>query len=91
MTVYELIKKHEGERLKPYKCTAGKWTVGVGFNFDDNKLPEDINTYLTKHGGNHTGNVRQVTDYLRGLGGKRLSCAIPGVRHVQRKPADCVD
>jgi lysozyme len=50
MNVYELIKKHEGERLKPYKCTAGKWTIGVGFNFDDNKLPEDINKYMTEHG-----------------------------------------
>jgi lysozyme len=50
MTVYELIKKHEGERLKPYKCTANKWSIGVGWNFDDNKLPEDINKYLTEHG-----------------------------------------
>lgn len=50
MNVIELIKKHEGERLKPYRCTAGKWTVGVGWNFDDNKLPPDINEYLTEHG-----------------------------------------
>ena len=50
MNVIELIKKHEGEMLKPYRCTAGKWTVGVGWNFDDNKLPPDINEYLTKHG-----------------------------------------
>ena len=26
---------HEGLRLKPYKCTAGKLTIGVGRNLDD--------------------------------------------------------
>jgi lysozyme len=26
----ELIKKHEGLRLKSYVCPAGKWTVGYG-------------------------------------------------------------
>ena len=26
---------HEGLRLKPYRCTAGKLTIGVGRNLDD--------------------------------------------------------
>jgi len=26
---------HEGVRLRPYKCTAGKTTIGVGRNLDD--------------------------------------------------------
>lgn len=26
----ELVKKHEGEKLKAYLCPAGKWTIGVG-------------------------------------------------------------
>lgn len=29
------IKKHEGLRLKPYKCTAGKLTIGYGRNLED--------------------------------------------------------
>ncbi|NBW16869.1 MAG: lysozyme, partial [Caulobacteraceae bacterium] len=29
------IRLHEGERLKPYRCTAGKLTIGVGRNLDD--------------------------------------------------------
>jgi lysozyme len=29
---------HEGRRAYPYKCTAGKWTIGVGFNFEDRGL-----------------------------------------------------
>lgn len=28
----------EGLRLKPYKCTSGKWTIGVGHNLEDNPL-----------------------------------------------------
>lgn len=31
---------HEGIRLKPYKCTAGKWTIGVGYNYQDRGLEE---------------------------------------------------
>ncbi len=27
--------QHEGIRLKPYRCTAGKLTIGVGRNLDD--------------------------------------------------------
>jgi lysozyme len=26
---------HEGLRLKPYRCTANKLTIGVGYNIDD--------------------------------------------------------
>lgn len=39
MTAEELIKRHEGLRLFPYKCSAGKWTVGYGHNLDDNREP----------------------------------------------------
>ncbi len=31
----DLVKRHEGLRLKPYTCTAGKLTVGYGRNLDD--------------------------------------------------------
>jgi lysozyme len=50
MDVRELIEKHEGRRNKPYKCPAGKMTIGVGYNFDDNPLPSDIAAYLKKNG-----------------------------------------
>lgn len=32
---------HEGMRLKPYYCTKGKQTIGVGRNLDDNPLTEE--------------------------------------------------
>jgi len=31
----ELIKKHEGLKLKPYICLAGKLTIGYGRNLED--------------------------------------------------------
>lgn len=50
MKLKDFITKHEGLRLKPYKCPAGKNTIGVGFNFDANHLPSDIEAYLKKNG-----------------------------------------
>jgi lysozyme len=31
----QMLIRHEGVRLKPYRCTAGKLTIGVGRNLDD--------------------------------------------------------
>lgn len=33
--VTPLIQAHEGLRLKPYTCTAGKLTIGYGRNLED--------------------------------------------------------
>ena len=52
MTTKELIRKHEGLELMPYKDSKGKLTIGVGHNLDANgvslhvaeiMLQEDIN------------------------------------------------
>ena len=39
----EMIKHHEGVRLKPYRCPAKLWTVGVGHVLypDQGRLPLD--------------------------------------------------
>ncbi|MFZ2406570.1 MAG: glycoside hydrolase family protein [Methylobacter sp.] len=50
MTVESFIEKHEGDKLKPYKCPAGFNTIGRGWNFDANPLPKPIADYLKKHG-----------------------------------------
>ena len=34
------LKRHEGLRLKPYRCTAGKLTIGYGRNLDDFGITE---------------------------------------------------
>ncbi len=35
MNIFRLLIRHEGLRLKAYKCTEGKTTIGVGRNLDD--------------------------------------------------------
>lgn len=40
MTLKELIKKHEGRMLKPYRCPAGKLTIGYGRNLEDKGITE---------------------------------------------------
>jgi len=37
----ERVKVHEGLRLKPYRCTAGKLTIGYGRNLDDRGISEE--------------------------------------------------
>ena len=37
----EQLKRHEGLRLKPYRCTAGKLTIGYGRNLDDFGITEN--------------------------------------------------
>lgn len=36
----EQLKRHEGLRLKPYLCTAGKLTIGIGRNIEDVGISE---------------------------------------------------
>jgi lysozyme len=33
--IKEQLVRHEGLKLKPYRCTAGKLTIGIGRNLDD--------------------------------------------------------
>jgi lysozyme len=32
----EMLKRHEGVKSYAYQCTAGRWTIGVGRNIDEN-------------------------------------------------------
>ena len=41
--------KHEGLRLKPYKCPAGRLTLGIGRNLDDKGITEKEALYLLKN------------------------------------------
>jgi lysozyme len=46
----EMLRRHEGLRLKPYICPAGKKTIGVGWNLEAHKLPDDIASCLRMTG-----------------------------------------
>ncbi len=40
INLQEYVKRNEGLRTKPYKCSAGKNTIGYGRNLDDKGINE---------------------------------------------------
>lgn len=42
----DLLLLHEGLRLKPYRCPAGKLTIGVGRNLEDIGITWEEASYL---------------------------------------------
>lgn len=44
--VRKRLIEHEGIRLKPYHCTAGKLTIGVGRNLDDRGISQATATQM---------------------------------------------
>lgn len=43
------LMRHEGLRLKPYRCTANKLTIGVGRNLEDKGISVDEAMHLLKN------------------------------------------
>ena len=60
------ITRHEGVREKPYKCTAGKTSIGIGRNLDDTGVNADeIELMLTNdinRSQSHAETYRWFTD-----------------------------
>lgn len=54
----EQIKRHEGFSSTPYKCTAGKLTIGYGRNLEDNGISEEEAEELLK------GDINKVYSQL---------------------------
>jgi len=50
MTIIEFISNNEGRKKKPYRCSQGFLTVGVGYNIDAHPLPVEMQSYLDEHG-----------------------------------------
>ncbi len=46
MKLEDTLIRHEGLRLKPYRDTVGKLTIGVGRNLDDVGITEDEAMYM---------------------------------------------
>lgn len=62
------LRRDEGERLKPYRDTVGKLTIGVGRNLDDVGLSAEESAYLLANDINKV--LRQLDEKLpwwRGL------------------------
>lgn len=47
--VKERLRKEEGLRLKPYRCSAGKLTIGYGRNIEDNGISIGEAEYLLEN------------------------------------------
>lgn len=45
----DMIKEHEGLRLKPYTCTAGKLSIGYGRNIEDRGISNDEAEYMLRN------------------------------------------
>lgn len=48
MNALDIIKFDEGLELKPYRCPAGKLTIGYGHNLDDNGITKEIAEFIFK-------------------------------------------
>lgn len=73
----KLIKIHEGLRLKPYRCTAGKLTIGWGRNLEDRGITEHEADIML------INDVDEIADFLPSvfpvwdeLGTARKACLI---------------
>ena len=55
--IENIIKRHEGFRSKPYRCTADKLTIGYGTNLDNGITEKEAATLLHLR-------VTEIEDYL---------------------------
>jgi lysozyme len=55
------LVRHEGLKLKPYHCTAGKLTIGIGRNLEDKGISE-TEAYLMLD-----NDIKDVESEIRGL------------------------
>jgi lysozyme len=71
------LKRHEGLRLKPYKCTADKWTIGYGRNIQDNGISVEEAEMLLRHDILTTTNLLLKSfPWMSGLNDARISALI---------------
>ena len=47
--LHEMLIRHEGLRLKPYRDTVGKLTIGIGRNLDDVGITREEAMILLNH------------------------------------------
>lgn len=63
----EQLKLHEGTRLRPYRCTAGKLTIGHGRNLEDRGISRAEAEYLLRNDIAQARQELEQIDAYRGL------------------------
>ena len=48
-SIEQLLLKHEGLKLTPYRCTAGKLTIGVGRSLDTKGITKEEAMFLLRN------------------------------------------
>jgi lysozyme len=61
------IKRHEGKRLNPYVCSAGKLTIGYGRNLEDRGITDDEALLMLHNDIMSARNEARSIDWFRGL------------------------
>lgn len=77
MRVMELLIKHEGLMLKPYRCPAGKLTIGVGRNLEASGITRDEAIYMLQNDiGKFDHDLRLAFRWYPGLSEARQAVLI---------------
>jgi len=66
-SIIEQLELHEGIRLKPYKDTVGKLTIGIGRNLDDVGLSKAEAYYLAQNDIRRRINRLEKFEWYRNL------------------------
>ena len=72
--IVEYIKTNEGLRLKPYKCTAGKLTIGYGRNLEDVGITTEEAGFMLET------DIAQAFEDLDSIFGFKLFCTLSNSR-----------
>jgi lysozyme len=76
-TIKQDLRRDEGVRLKPYLCTAGKMTIGVGRNIEDMGITDMEADYLLENDIERVvAELDRSLPWWRDLSGKRQGALI---------------
>lgn len=92
MTARDLIKGHEGLRLTRYRCPAGHWSIGYGWNLDEWPLPGEIASYFRLKGRITEGMADYLLDIQIGHAMRDCRAIYPGFAGFsERRQAALID
>ena len=80
-----MLRHHEGARRHPYRCTAGKLTIGVGRNLDDVGLYDDEIDYLLANDINRAKKAASAYGWFADLNEARQAVVISMVFNLGSK------
>lgn len=75
--ILALIEDHEAYRAKPYRCSAGKLTIGIGRNIEDRGISHDEAVYMAFNDiGDAIHHCHAIFDRFMELSGVRQAILI---------------